>query len=107
ILDRHEKDAEKVEGQYRRGIITDGERRQQEVRIWTEATAEVQKAMADEFKAQELNPIDMMISSGARGNITQMRQIAGMRGAISALVKLSLKRSTITPNSRFFSDSVM
>ena len=83
ILDRHEKDAEKVEGQYRRGIITDGERRQQEVRIWTEATAEVQKAMAEEFKAQELNPIDMMISSGARGNITQMRQIAGMRGLVA------------------------
>ena len=83
ILDGYEKQAEKVETQFRRGIITDGERRQQEVRIWTEATSEVQKAMAEEFKSKELNPIDMMISSGARGNITQLRQIAGMRGLVA------------------------
>jgi DNA-directed RNA polymerase subunit beta' len=83
ILDRHEKDADKVEQQFRRGIITDGERRQQEVRIWTDATAEVQKAMQDEFAALEYNPVDMMITSGARGNMTQMRQIAGMRGLVA------------------------
>ncbi len=51
ILDDYEKQAEKVEQQFRRGIITDGERRQQEVRIWTDATADVQKAMETEFKA--------------------------------------------------------
>jgi DNA-directed RNA polymerase subunit beta' len=45
ILDRHEAQADKVETQFKRGIITDGERRQQEVRIWTDATAEVQRAM--------------------------------------------------------------
>ncbi|MFY9480337.1 MAG: DNA-directed RNA polymerase subunit beta', partial [Ilumatobacteraceae bacterium] len=83
ILDRHEKDADKVEQQFRRGIITDGERRQQEVRIWTDATAVVQKAMQDEFAALEYNPVDMMITSGARGNMTQMRQIAGMRGLVA------------------------
>ena len=65
------------------GIITDGERRQQEVRIWTDATAEVQAAMEAEFKAQRFNPIDMMVGSGARGNMTQMRQIAGMRGLVA------------------------
>ena len=65
------------------GIITDGERRQQEVRIWTDATAEVQAAMEKEFKAQRFNPIDMMVGSGARGNMTQMRQIAGMRGLVA------------------------
>ena len=83
ILDRYEGMADKVENQFRRGIITDGERRQQEVRIWTDATAEVQKAMEDEFKAQRFNPIDMMVGSGARGNMTQMRQIAGMRGLVA------------------------
>ena len=56
ILDRHEAQADKVETQFKRGIITDGERRQQEVRIWTDATAEVQKAMELEFKAQRLQP---------------------------------------------------
>ena len=83
ILDDYEKQAEKVEKQFRRGIITDGERRQQEVRIWTDATADVQKAMETEFKALKYNPVDMMIGSGARGNMTQMRQIAGMRGLVA------------------------
>ena len=83
ILDGYEKQADKVETQFRRGIITDGERRQQEVRIWTDATAEVQAAMEAEFKAQRFNPIDMMVGSGARGNMTQMRQIAGMRGLVA------------------------
>jgi DNA-directed RNA polymerase subunit beta' len=80
---RHEEDADKVEKQFRRGIITDGERRQQEVRIWTEATREVQEAMQKEFADLKYNPVDMMITSGARGNMTQMRQIAGMRGLVA------------------------
>jgi len=83
ILDEFEKQADKVENQFRRGIITDGERRQQEVRIWTDATAEVQSAMEKEFKAQRFNPIEMMVGSGARGNMTQMKQIAGMRGLVA------------------------
>jgi len=66
ILDNYEKQADKVENQFRRGIITDGERRQQEVTIWTDATAEVQAAMVEEFKADKFNPIDMMVGSGAR-----------------------------------------
>ena len=53
------------------------------MRIWTDATAEVQEAMEKEFKAQRFNPIDMMVGSGARGNMTQMRQIAGMRGLVA------------------------
>src|SRR5215207_2677178 len=83
LLDGYEAQADKVETQFKRGIITDGERRQQEVRIWTDSTAEVQKAMEVEFKAQRFNPIDMMVGSGARGNMTQMRQIAGMRGLVA------------------------
>ena len=83
LLDGYEAQADKVESQFRRGIITDGERRQQEVRIWTDATAEVQAAMEKEFKEQQFNPIDMMVGSGARGNMTQMRQIAGMRGLVA------------------------
>ncbi len=83
ILDDFEKQADKVETQFRRGIITDGERRQQEVSIWTDATAKVQDVMAEQFRADKFNPIEMMVSSGARGNMTQMRQIAGMRGLVS------------------------
>ncbi len=83
ILDRHEKEAEKIEGQFKRGIITDDERRQKEVEIWTEATAEIQKAMQDVLDADPMNPINMMVGSGARGNALQVRQIAGMRGLVT------------------------
>ncbi|MBK9179627.1 MAG: DNA-directed RNA polymerase subunit beta' [Acidimicrobiales bacterium] len=83
ILDRYEKEADKVETQFRRGIITDGERRQKEVEIWTNATAEVQSAMEKALKAEPFNPIDMMVGSGARGNMMQVRQIAGMRGLVA------------------------
>jgi DNA-directed RNA polymerase subunit beta' len=83
ILDRHEREAEKVENQFRRGIITDGERRQKEVEIWTTATDEVRRAMEEGLKSEQFNPIDMMVGSGARGNMMQVRQIAGMRGLVA------------------------
>ena len=83
LLDRYEKEADKVETQFRRGIITDGERRQQEVRIWTEATTQVQEAMEKLLRSEAFNPIEMMVGSGARGNMMQVRQIAGMRGLMA------------------------
>jgi DNA-directed RNA polymerase subunit beta' len=83
ILDKHEKEAEKVEQQYDRGIITDDERRQKEIEIWTEATDEVREAMQIELHADRFNPIEMMVGSGARGNVMQVRQIAGMRGLVA------------------------
>jgi len=81
ILAEHEKRAEKVETQYKRGIITEDERRQELVEIWTEATERVKEEMEKGFDS--LNPIKMMADSGARGNITQIRQIAGMRGLVT------------------------
>ncbi len=83
ILDKHEKDAEKVEQQYDRGIITDDERRQKEIEIWTDATNQVTDAMQAELVATQFNPIEMMVGSGARGNVMQIRQIAGMRGLVA------------------------
>ena len=83
ILERHEAEADKVEKQFRRGIITDGERIQKEVEIWSEATTEVTKAMETLLKSQQFNPIEMMVGSGARGNMMQVRQIAGMRGLVA------------------------
>ena len=81
IIAKFEKDAEKVETQYRKGIITEEERRQELVEIWTTATEQVKEEMEKGFDA--LNPIKMMADSGARGNITQIRQIAGMRGLVT------------------------
>jgi DNA-directed RNA polymerase subunit beta' len=83
ILDSHEAEADKVEQQFRRGIITDGERKQKEVEIWTTATAEVTRAMQAAMESQQFNPIEMMVGSGARGNMMQVRQIAGMRGLVA------------------------
>ena len=83
ILERHERDAEKVEAQFRRGIITDGERRQKEVEIWNSATSEVTQEMIKALEVDPSNSIDMMVKSGARGNMMQVRQIAGMRGLVA------------------------
>jgi DNA-directed RNA polymerase subunit beta' len=81
ILDQHEKAAEKVESQYSRGLLTDEERRQELIEIWMRATEEVTQAMKDNFTP--LNAINMMSQSGARGNVEQVRQLAGMRGLVA------------------------
>jgi DNA-directed RNA polymerase subunit beta' len=81
ILDSYEARASKIESQYRKGIITDDERRQELIEIWTQATDEVKDAMEAQFG--KTNPIYMMANSGARGNIMQIRQIAGMRGLVA------------------------
>ncbi len=81
ILEGYEKQAAKVQTQYDTGLTTDAERRQELIEIWNRATAEVAKAMEDNLPAS--NNINRMVSSGARGNWMQVRQIAGMRGLVS------------------------
>jgi DNA-directed RNA polymerase subunit beta' len=81
ILARYEEMAEKVQKQYERGLITDDERRQELIEIWTRATTEVANKMRDNFP--KYNPIQMMVGSGARGNMLQVQQIAGMRGLVA------------------------
>jgi DNA-directed RNA polymerase subunit beta' len=83
ILDRYEAEAQKAESQFKRGIITDDERRQKEIEIWTSANSEVGRAMEKSLALMEFNPLDMMVDSGARGNPQQVRQIAGMKGLVS------------------------
>jgi DNA-directed RNA polymerase subunit beta' len=81
ILAEYEGRVEKVEAQYERGLITDEERHESIVNIWTEATDTVADAMERTF--YELNPIYMMANSGARGSSKQIRQLAGMRGLMA------------------------
>ena len=81
ILEGYEAKADRVQKQYERGLITKQERTEELIGIWTEATNEVAKAMEKNFPRE--NPIFMMVDSGARGNMMQMRQIAGMRGLVS------------------------
>ena len=81
ILASYEKRADKVQREYDRGLITDDERRQELIEIWTHATADVANDMESAFP--RTNPVWMMVNSGARGNPMQVRQIAGMRGLVS------------------------
>ena len=81
ILNVFEDRAEKVQLQYEKGLITDDERRQELIEIWTKATADVGVAMEKNFPST--NPVWMMVHSGARGNMMQIRQIAGMRGLVA------------------------
>ncbi|MEO5873992.1 MAG: DNA-directed RNA polymerase subunit beta', partial [Streptosporangiaceae bacterium] len=83
ILSGYETRADKVQREYERGLITDDERRQELIEIWTHATSEVAADMMAEFERQPYNPIWMMVNSGARGNPMQVRQISGMRGLVS------------------------
>jgi DNA-directed RNA polymerase subunit beta' len=81
IVAGYEKQAAKVQSQYDKGLTTDVERRQELIKIWTEATDEVQAAMREHFP--EDNTINRMVTSGARGNWLQIRNIAGMRGLVN------------------------
>ncbi|WP_308188244.1 DNA-directed RNA polymerase subunit beta' [Nocardioides sp. R-C-SC26] len=81
ILSSYEAQAAKVQKQFERGLVTDEERRQELIEIWTEASNDVGKAMEANF--DRANPIYMMVDSGASGNMNQIRQVAAMRGLVA------------------------
>ncbi len=81
ILASYDAKANKITRQFERGKVTEEERQQELVQLWTDATAELTAAMEANFTTD--NPIFMMVDSGARGNMTQMRQIAAMRGLVA------------------------
>nr|WP_223158354.1 DNA-directed RNA polymerase subunit beta' [Yimella sp. cx-51] len=81
ILSGYDTKAAKVQGQFERGLITDDERRQELIEIWTQGTNEVAAEMQANFDPK--NPIYRMVSSGAGGNWFQIRQIAGARGLMA------------------------
>ncbi len=81
ILEDSEIQVEEISKQFRRGLITEDERYSSVIKVWEKATNDVTEAMKDNF--DNLNPIYMMAQSGARGNMNQLRQIAGMRGLMA------------------------
>src|SRR6186713_3298636 len=88
LVDKADKDVIAVEQQYLDGVITNGERYNKVIAIWSEVTDKVAKemfkAMDDREKSSgELNPILVMSDSGARGSAQQIRQLAGMRGLMA------------------------
>jgi DNA-directed RNA polymerase subunit beta' len=97
VLKESKDEVAKVEEQYRRGIITDSERKSKVIDIWTHATDKVSDLL---FKGMEkFNPIFMMADSGARGSRLQVRQLAGMRG-LMAKPSGEIIESPITANFR-------
>ncbi|MDD4953329.1 MAG: DNA-directed RNA polymerase subunit beta' [Candidatus Omnitrophica bacterium] len=97
ILVGARKEVAEVEDQYRKGIITDSERKSKIIDIWTHTTDKVSDML---FKGMEqFNPIFMMADSGARGSRLQVRQLAGMRG-LMAKPSGEIIESPITANFR-------
>jgi DNA-directed RNA polymerase subunit beta' len=81
ILDRYQGEVDEVEDQWDQGFISDDERLERVIGLWTQAKNEVEQAMKDNL--WELNPITMMANSGARGNYNNFTQLAGMRGLMT------------------------
>ena len=80
-------EVEKVTKQYRNGIITDGERYQKVIDIWTQATDQIANHLYRKIEHNEgkpgISPLFMMVDSGARGNKSQIKQLGGMRGLMA------------------------
>ena len=76
-----EKRVEMIREDYGRGLMTDNERYQATVNVWTEATQQITDSISEHMS--EYGSINLMVSSGAKGNIAQVRQMAGMRGLMS------------------------
>ncbi|HQU08997.1 MAG TPA: DNA-directed RNA polymerase subunit beta', partial [Opitutales bacterium] len=87
IIGEARKKIEEVEAQYRRGIITPGERYNKIIDIWTSATDDIAKAvykcLQDNLDKDEINPVYLAMDSGARGNRQQVRQLCGTRGLMA------------------------
>lgn len=81
IVAGYEKQAAAVQSEFDKGLISDAERRADLIKIWTEATNEVAAEMRSNFPVD--NTINRMVTSGARGNWLQVRNIAGMRGLVN------------------------
>src|SRR6266446_67548 len=89
VIRETEKEVDKIQRQYQRGIITEGERYNKIIDLWTHARDEITKQMMHDLAHDVregkpyLNPIFLMAHSGARGGVEQIRQLAGMRGLMA------------------------
>ncbi|GGM52040.1 DNA-directed RNA polymerase subunit beta' [Longimycelium tulufanense] len=81
ILDGYEDQADKIQKRYQRGLLSYQERNDELVKIWSQATDEIARVMEENFPDD--NPLPMLVKSGAAGNMTQVRQLAGMKGLVA------------------------
>ena len=93
ILEKAQNDVHKIERQFRRGLLSENERYQSVIHIWEDATNQITSRIGDVM--DDYNPINMMASSGARGSMNQIRQLAGMRGLMASpsgkIIELPIK----------------
>src|SRR5262252_7036049 len=86
-IDAAQKQIKEIEKQYRKGVITFGERYNKIIDIWTHCTDQIARVMLDTLThnqgKHEYNPVSLMVDSGARGNKQQVRQLAGVRGLMA------------------------
>jgi DNA-directed RNA polymerase subunit beta' len=89
VIKEAEKEVDKIQKLYQRGIITEGERYNKVIDVWTHARDQITQQMMHDLQhdvrngQQYLNPIFLMAHSGARGGVEQIRQLAGMRGLMA------------------------
>src|SRR5476651_1952420 len=88
LVEKAREEVIKVESQYLEGAITNGERYNKVIAIWSEATEDIANAMFNEMEqidkdGRQFNPVYIMADSGARGSKQQIRQLAGMRGLMA------------------------
>ncbi len=83
LLKKGDEQVDKIKHLYNRGVLTDSERHNQVIEVWTDVKNQVQKILEDELQADTRNPIYMMSDSGARGSISNFLQLAGMRGLMA------------------------
>src|SRR6185295_9333561 len=107
ILSSAEKEVKEIQDQYESGLVTNGERYNKVVDIWSRTNDQIGKAMMDQLRYEEaadrkgrkvqqgsFNSIFMMADSGARGSAAQIRQLAGMRGLMAQSSRRPSRRTS-------------
>src|SRR5205814_10564831 len=86
-IEAAQKQISEVEKQYRKGVITPGERYNKIIDIWTHCTDQIAKVMLQTLDGnqgkKEVNPVSLMVDSGARGNLQHDRDCTGVRGPVA------------------------
>ena len=83
IFERADEKLEQIKKFYNKGKLTESERYQNVIKLWTDVKDEVQEVVRQEFEADDRNPIFIMSDSGARGSLSNFTQLVGMRGLMS------------------------
>ena len=114
IFDEADEKLEQIKKFYNKGKLTESERYQNVIKLWTDVKDQVQEVVREEFEADDRNPIFIMSDSGARGSLSNFTQLVGMRGLMSnpkgETMELPIKssfREGLTASEFFISDTAL